>query len=282
MRPPRSVAVLHLLRSVKDLNCSEGKRLSTVAYFARIYIPPLFKIAVFGSPAYAYMTLDSLPCHILLITFLSRICDGVLHNYPTTPQCDRGWWLWSSLCLSTRVISVHHRAWHAWHAWRWRTNLEVLVAVSLSLLARWVSRALRPQSVENMAEVHSFHPNEWGRQVFRFGKRIYLRGSSPSPIHQRRAVSGLSSALVRWCMVCWWISLRLPVGNWGTWGAGNLSRDWAEIVPIHRRSSSYPAAITDRALRTLNQSILFGLAVWWTCYNLRKLVRDMRRELGQR
>ena len=48
-----------MLRSVKDLNCSARKRLSTMAYFARIYIPPLFKIAVFGSPVYAYMTLVS-------------------------------------------------------------------------------------------------------------------------------------------------------------------------------------------------------------------------------
>ena len=40
----------NLLRSVKDLDCSKEKKLSTVAYFARIYIPPLFKIAVFGPP----------------------------------------------------------------------------------------------------------------------------------------------------------------------------------------------------------------------------------------
>ena len=41
----------------KRLELLYRRKLSTVAYFARIYIPPLFKIAVFGSPAYAYITL---------------------------------------------------------------------------------------------------------------------------------------------------------------------------------------------------------------------------------
>ena len=44
-----------------------------MANFARIYTSCEFKIAVFVS----------LLCLLLLITFLSRICDGVLHNYPT-------------------------------------------------------------------------------------------------------------------------------------------------------------------------------------------------------
>ena len=49
-----------------------------MAYFARIYTACEFKIAVFVS----------LPCLLLLITFLSRICDGVLHNYPTYPRLE--------------------------------------------------------------------------------------------------------------------------------------------------------------------------------------------------
>ena len=42
-------------------------------YFARIYTACKFTIVVFVP----------FPCLLLLITFLSRICDGVLHNYPT-------------------------------------------------------------------------------------------------------------------------------------------------------------------------------------------------------
>ena len=67
-----------LLRSVKDLDCSARKRLSTVAYFARIYIPPLFKIAVFGSLAYAYMTLVSF--HVPFY-FSSRSFQGYAMEY---------------------------------------------------------------------------------------------------------------------------------------------------------------------------------------------------------
>ena len=54
-----------LLRLVKYLNCSVQKRLCIMAYFACIYIPPPFKIAVFGSSAYAYMTLPFfIPCYV--------------------------------------------------------------------------------------------------------------------------------------------------------------------------------------------------------------------------
>ena len=46
-----------MLRAVKDLDCSTEKNYLLVAYFARIYIPPLFKIVELGLPVYAYMTL---------------------------------------------------------------------------------------------------------------------------------------------------------------------------------------------------------------------------------
>ena len=63
-----------LLRSVKDLNCSE-ERLAKQWHISPVYIQLVNLKLPFLYPC--------LHCLLLLTTFLSRICDGVLHNYPT-------------------------------------------------------------------------------------------------------------------------------------------------------------------------------------------------------